>query len=77
MTNKQMANRIQELEREVKELQEQILTLALRQPSVVTVPVVNPQPYIQPYIQPNTQPFIPYSPTITGGNIGPSVTYGS
>lgn len=73
MTNKQMANRIQELEREVKELREQILTLALRHPSVVTVPVVNPQPYSQPYIQ----PFIPYSPTITGGNIGHSMAYGS
>ena len=56
-----MANRIQELEREVKELREQILTLALRQPVIMAPPVI-PQPSTQP-------PFYPTYPTIIGGEV--------
>ena len=53
--------RISELEKEIKELREQVLQLAMRTPYIYyTRPIVNPTIYPQPWTLPQT--------TITCGN---------
>jgi hypothetical protein len=80
MTNKQMEDRIAQLEKTVMELQSQLLTLSLR--GYISVPVPNTVPNTNPITTPapaipTRPPYMPYIGDPPGVGHGTTLTCGT